>query len=110
MSLTLFFENDYAFTARAARNARRSAQFRMGGEGGKPSWRKSKISVSDPSCMRGCRTQGCKPELWSLSGQAAGLHPCFQTGWVSNLFGAARKGHTCVLRKKIKILAQIPLF
>ena len=30
-------ESDYAFTARAARNARRSAQFRMGGEGGKPS-------------------------------------------------------------------------
>ncbi len=44
-------------------NARQSAQFPMGGEGGKPSWRKSKISVSDPSCMRGCRPKdaSCPP-------------------------------------------------
>ena len=59
--VTLFVESDYASTARAAWNARRSAQFLMGGEGGKPSWRKSKISVSDPSCMRGCRPKDASP-------------------------------------------------
>jgi len=29
----------------------------------------------------------------SVGDQTASLHPCFQTGWVSNLFGAARRGH-----------------
>ena len=42
------------------------------------------------------------PGLSVKSDQTAGLHPCFQTGWVSNLFGAARRGHTYVLLKRIR--------
>ena len=46
--------------------------------------------VGEPKLSVGCFEGG---GLGPTSNQTACLHPCFQTGWVSNLFGAARGVH-----------------